>query len=365
MRPMSKKLTIAASLLLTAAGIFDNRACAQSVILSEISTSGTDRWIELQNRTNGSVDISAWSIYLATNTPNRPQTYWWGFPAGTVLSAGSFLRVHWYQAAPGTTSPGEIWTGNTIYQFLFGLGAEPLPTTAGAIALLRTQANTYMNNPVVFADFVQYGAAGLNREALAVQNGVWTAGAALPAPSSSQSLARNPALIGLAAPQAQWLLDDTPTPGSSNIGAASVAAIGSPCAVLGNHLLGAPELRATSTPLMGNSSFALQVTNTSGVMLEHCMVAFSLGVLPAGNAFLLPQVPGGGCSLFIDPTMALGTMWVHTGTMTTDIPLPLPAAPMTLQGLTFSAQAIVFDLWQSAYPAYQGATNAVAITIGN
>ena len=212
-RPMSKNLTIAASLLLTVAGFLDNCAHAQTVVLSEVSTGGTDRWIELHNRSSAPADISAWSIYLATNTPNRPQTYWWGFPAGTVLGADSFLRVHWYQAAPGTTNPGEIWTGNTVYQFLFGLGAEPLPTTAGAIALVRTQANTYMNNPVVFADFVQYGVAGLNRESLAVQNGVWTAGAALPAPSASQSLARNPALIGFAAPQAQWLLDDTPTPG--------------------------------------------------------------------------------------------------------------------------------------------------------
>ena len=362
---MPKISTLAATLALVTAVDRDNCVRAQNVILSEIVATGADRWIELDNRDGAAADLSGWSLYLATATPGRPGTYWWPFPAGTLLLPGAFLRVHWFQAAPAAPPPDELWTGDTAYDFLFGLGSEALPPTAGALALLRSQQNAQMNSPGVFVDFVEYGAASLPREALAVQALLWLAGRCTPAPGPGQSLARDPGLIGLCAPDQQWLLDNTPTPLGENVGAAAATAVGTPCAVPGHHLLGAPELRASSTPVLGNAAFALQVTNTTGVLLEHCIVAYSAGPAPPGQPPLLPPVVGGGCSVLIDIAAPLATTWLHAQTTRTNVPLPVPPGPAGLAGMTLYAQAIVFELWASAWPPYEGATNALRITLGN
>src|SRR5206468_949258 len=134
---------------------------------------GSDRWIEVHNRGSAVADLSLWSLYLATATPGRPQNYWWPFPAGTTLPPDSYLRVHWYQPVPAATAPNELWTGNTVYDFLFGLGGETLPSSAAALALLQSQQNALMNSASVFVDFVEYGAPSLPREALAVQAQLW------------------------------------------------------------------------------------------------------------------------------------------------------------------------------------------------
>jgi hypothetical protein len=355
--------TLAAVLALAAADIPDARLCAQTVLLSEI-VAGANGWIELHNRGSAPADLSTWSIFLATATPGWPQTYWWAFPAGTAIAPGGYLVVHWYQRAPSVPVPGELWTGNTVYDFLFGPGGEPLPAGGGALALLNTQQSATMNAPAAYVDYVAYGRSGFPGEAFAVQAGRWTAARAVAAPGGAQSLARNPNLVGAVAPELQWMLDATPTPGGSNVGAAAVNALGAPCAVFGHHLLGAPGLRAVSTPLLGNPAFALQVTNTTGAYLEHCIVAYAAATA-TGLPSPLPPATGGGCPLLIDYRAPLGAVWMHTATSVTDIPLPVPAGNASLAGASFAVQAIVFDLWPAAWPPYEGATNALAVTLGN
>src|SRR5262249_30049590 len=153
----------------------------------------------------------------------RPQTYWWPLPAGTTLAPGGYLLVHWYQDPPAAPPPNELWTGTSLWQFLFSLGGEPLPTRAGALAPLDSQQDALVNSASGFGGLVQYGGSGLPREALAVAAQLWTAGVALPAPAPGQLLARNPQLVGQLPPEQQWLLDGSPTPLGANVGPAAVA----------------------------------------------------------------------------------------------------------------------------------------------
>src|SRR5689334_4110984 len=113
-------------------------AQSQVMAISEVNIGSADQWIELQNLTATSQDISSWTLYLATSTLGMPQNYFFGFPAGTVVTANGFLRVHWLQTVPMTPVPNEVFTGTTVFNFLFGLGAEPLQTVS-ALGLFRSQ----------------------------------------------------------------------------------------------------------------------------------------------------------------------------------------------------------------------------------
>ncbi len=356
-----------AAFLATLALAGATRLCAQDVILSEIYANGADRWIELHNLGQASVDLSTWSLYSSSQTQSQslPQNYWWPFPAGTSLGADAFLRVHWNVAAPGPATPGELYTGTSPYGFLFGLGGGPLSAARGALALLGSQENAQMNSAAVVRDWVSWGEHGFPRESLAVQVGLWTPNLHCPAIPAGQSLARNAATVGLMSSRdLEWFVDPTPTPLQSNVTGAAVTSYGQTCLMPGHHLLGTPLLRARSLPLIGNLQFGYSIDNTTGVYGESLLFAFSTGAAPVSLPSLLPIMPGTVCREAIDTRFVVATMFLRTHVMRTDIPLSLGSLSPAMAGLELHAQAMVFDWLPNAWPPFQGLTNALAVVLG-
>lgn len=362
---MPKNCTKALAALAFAA-VFPDTAACQDVIVSEVGRDANGSWIEVHNRGASAADVSPWSVYLATPTAGMPRTYWWGFRPNTVIAPGGYLVVRWLQPIPATPIPGEIATGNTNAYFLFGLGAEAVPHQQGAVALFRTQFSGNMNAANSIVDWVSWGGNGLAREDLAIQNGAWRAGNAAPSTTASSSLARHPGSTWSSQPALAWFVDETPTPGGANVGAASLVVSGSACSPIGHTLLGAPTLGATSMPVLGNVGFGITIDNTTGIFAEWCIVAMSASTMPYGRADLLPPAPGGSsCLVMLDPSAAFGTIWTRTAAMRTSLPMSLQGLPAALAGQSFAMQALVIDMTPNAWPPYKGVTNALAVTIGN
>lgn len=337
----------------------------QNVLLNEVRADGNERWIELYNRSGATVDLSQWSLHQCTTTAGMPRNYWWPFPIGTTLAAGGFLRVHWDQAIPASVPPGELYTGDTPYHFMFGLGAEPLGNTAGALGLLRSQNNLLMNSATVIEDWVSWGQSGFQRESLAVQAGAWTTGAFAASFGNGESLARNTPTVGTLASRAmEWFVDSTPTPSAQNVSGVQVVSYGQACMATGNHLFGPPTLHTNSLPLIGNSQFAYTVDNTTGVFGEVMLLAFAGAAAPPGQPSLLPSVTGSNCSEAIAQSAIVGVLLVPTQVLGTTVPMSLGNLGPAFVGLQLHAQAMVFDWLPNSWPPYQGVSNALRITVG-
>jgi hypothetical protein len=338
---------------------------AQAVLLSEVRTDSSGRWLELHNRSAAMVDLSAWSLHYSTHTPGLPQSYWWPFPAGTTLAPGGFLLVHWYQDAPGPVAAGELWTGTSPYAFLFGLGGEPLQGARGAFALFATQASQNMSTGSFLVDWVSWGEHGYYREPLAIQQGLWHAGRHTPAIPAGSSLARDPQRIGTV-PYAdqQWFVDNTPTPNLPNVTGALIQPYGQPCVLPGNHLLGAPTLQAPALPLVGSPTFHFNLQHTTGIFAEFVVLGFSAGARPAGIGSILPTYAGVPCQEAIDAQQLFGTWLLPTQILTTQVPMPLTSLNSAAIGLEFHVQALVVELLPNAFPPYQGLSNALRLVVG-
>lgn len=339
---------------------------AQDVLLHEVRADAGGHWIELHNRGAAPADLSTWTLFHASLTPNMPQTYWWPFPTGTVLQPGGYLRVHWFQAAPGTPQPaGELWTGATPWDFLWGLGGETLRGERGAIGLLRSQNSALMSSASVVEDWVVWGQTGFSREFMATGAGVWSQGHYLPPIPAGSSLARNPALVDqVIDADLAWFVDATPTPLASNQTGAVVEPYGTPCTLPGHHLIGQPLLRATSEPLRGSATFSLTVDSTLGLYGEFVAIGFGPSPGFVGMPTILPPYPGAGCAEAIDVTQLVAIVMLPAQIFTTPIPMPLVGLPPAAIGLELHAQALVLDLVADANPPYQGLTNALRLVIG-
>lgn len=337
---------------------------AQNVVLSEVRADAGERWVELHNRATFAVDLSSWSLHYATKTPSMPQEYWWAFPTGTVLGPGAFLRVHWFQAAPASPSAGDLWTGASPWQFLFGLGGEALSGTRGAFGLYRTQLGDYAATSTFVEDWLSWGDHGFSREPLAIAAGRWTANHHAPAIPANSSLARNEATIGTVAfHEQQWFVDGSPTPLEPNLSGALVTAHGQACAVFGHHLLGEPALRPLSLPLLGNAQFGLAVDNTTGIYGEYVLVAWTAAAAAPGTPSILPSDPGlCAQSVALDQVVALWLLPAQI--VSTTVPLSLASMPASLVGSELHAQALVLDLLPYAWSPVQGLSNAVRIVFG-
>ena len=341
------------------------RAQVQDVYLSEIRADASETWIELHNRGSNPVDISQWSLHCATTTASMPQTYWWPFPLGTTLAPDAFLRVHWFQSEPAVPVTGNLYTGTSPYGFLFGLGGEALSGNAGAAALIASQANAQMNSPTVLRDWVSWGAHGFQRENLAIAAGLWQSNRQTPAIDAGGSIARDPDLIDVAVhPDESWFVDYTPTPLMPNVTGAVVESYGSACTLPGNHLLGTPELRATSLPLLGNGQFQLMIDRTTGIYGEFALIGFGSAAAAPGLPSALPPYSGISCQEAIDVQQLLATWLLPTALFATTVPLPLNNLPPQVIGVELHAQALILELLPTANPPYQGLTNALRVVVG-
>jgi len=338
---------------------------AQNVLINEVRADASGRWVELHNRSNFAVDLSTWSLHLGTHTVNMPQEYWWPFPTGTVLQPGAFLRVHWFQQGTSSLATGELFTGTSPFQFLFGLGGEALSGARGAFGLIRSQDGNAMSTPLTVEDWVSWGDDGFTREGYAIDANRWTANRHVAAIPAGSSIARNSAAIGNVVFQdQQWFTDSTPTPLAANTAGASVTSYGPSCAVTGHHLLGVPVLRTPSLPIMGNAQFGLATDNTTGIFGEYVLVVWSANAAPAGQPSVLPPVPG-GCPESVD-TNTLITAWLAPASIvTTFVPFSLATMPPSLVGSEAHAQAFVLDLMPFAWSPVQGVSNALRVTFGS
>lgn len=254
----SQLLRAAGALSVLAA--FSAPTARAQVVLSEIDFAtrvGVGPWIEITNRGSAPVDLSAWSIYLATKTATAPQNYWWGFPRGTSLAAGAFLRVHW-MAPKQTATTTDIYTGNRVSDFLFGLWSEPLSSTSGALALMSTQSSSLVNDSNYIVDWVSWGDTGFRRENLAIKKGRWTANSQAPGASSATppSLAYDYSQLTGRSSGQLWFRDSTPTPLRENLGGARADRYGTPCQ---GQLTRAVDLVAIGMPALGNRGFKLML----------------------------------------------------------------------------------------------------------
>lgn len=270
--------------------LFAGTARAQ-VVISEIEF--TEGWIELTNRGTAAVDISKWSIYQATKTVNRPQNYWFGIPGEVKLQPAEFIRIHWMKPIPTTNNdPTEIYTGDTVFHFLFGLWAEKLDNTSGALALVSSQANNDMNTPSLIVDWVSWGTSGFKREDLAVQAGRWTQDSVAPASLATPlpSLAYSYTNDGKRKSGADWFLDSSPTPKADNLGGAFAKAYGTSCVT--NQLPIANQI-TNGVPTKGHNDFFWGIDRTLGT------TEFGLVMLGTANTMgtLIPTL---GCSLYVD-----------------------------------------------------------------
>lgn len=340
-------------------------AQVQDVYLSEIRTDASESWIEVHNRGGATADISNWSLHCATATQGMPNTYWWPFPTGTTLAPGAFLRVHWFITEPPVPVSGNFYTGTSPYGFLFGLSGEALSGNEGAAALFATQSSTQMSSSLMVRDWVSWGSSGFQREILAVSAGLWQQGRATPSIESGTSIARDPDTIGVTAhPDESWFLDYTPTPMMPNVTGAVVQPYGTACTLPGNHLLGVPELRASSLPLYGNNQFSLVIDHTTGIYGEFVLIAFSGGSAPPGLGSILPTYSGIACHESIDTTQIISTWLAPAMLIGTQFAMPLDNFPLEIIGVELHAQALVIELLPTANPPYQGLTNALRVVVG-
>lgn len=257
--------------------------------------------IEVANFDTVSVDLSAWSLYQATETAGRAMAYWWGFPAGTLLPAGAFMRVRWlHPVEAGNTNPLLLDTGDQSCHFLFCLSGEPLDAAGGALGLVATKEANQMNTASFYRDFVAWGTSvGLfPREDLAAANGRWFFNARVLQAFPGQSLALDSRSLLEPTTVGQWFRDESPTLGEANQHNENAVTYGDGC-VIG---LGAqPELTVVSVPVDGNLDFRMNVDNlAAGTALA---VFFGIPV-PAGIPWVTP------CRIWFDiagPNISLAT----------------------------------------------------------
>lgn len=340
--------------LLAAISCLAASAPSQVVITELFFTPGTsndDEWIELRNLGTSSVNISTWSLYLATDTPALAQNYWFPFPANTSISSQSSLRVHWMvPSQPKNLS--EVYTGNSVFHFLFGYGAEELGNVAnGAVALVSTQNNSLMNTSSIIRDWVTWGDGWTStnrprRESLAIQAGRWIAGSSVSMPQPGHSIALINTSQAEPTPVSAFFHDASPTPVLPNNPVSGLnhenAAFtiierpqGSPLQPCNGEGGTAPVVTALSVPTAGNVDFGLRLSN----LVPGQLALLILGVAEQPTPWPFTQF----CTFNVALTPSIAIPYSVT-TTTIDQPISLEITPTT----TLFAQAVTLETPRAA-----------------
>lgn len=350
---MMKRSPALASALLASSFAFLSASSldAQRVVISEIEfTSRTDgQWIELANLGTQNADLTGWSLYQATLTQNKAQNYWWGFPRGTTIAPGEFLRVHWLKAVRTPPPAGSIDTGNTVHHFLFGLFAEPLDVQRGALALFNTQSNAQVNDREKIQDWVSWGTTGFKREDLAIQNNRWKANSFAPTATTSPTptLAYDYTSPLGVHEGSFWFRDNTPTPGADNLGGAVVSVYGTSCQ---GNLTALAQQEVNGKPISGNRDFY------TGIDRPLATTEFPLALLGARGDGSLKLF---GCPYWLDTTNPAVVILVQKAGTVGRLNFG-SLDPKLLEGLQFSMFWCVADFANDRL----GFTNGVQLKFG-
>lgn len=307
-------------------------AAAAQVVISEVNLTpqdpGDDRWIEIRNLGASKVDLETWTVYQATKTVGTVKNYWFGFPKGTELQSGAYLRLHWMVPVKPTT-PTDMYTGDTIYHFMFGYGAEPLSAKEGALALISSQQNLDMNDPKFFRDWVSWGSGNFKREDIAAAAGQWLLGSFVPAPANKESIAWISFREASPTPVTAWFRDASPTPGKDNHPGSALGEFGTNCAA---GTAPAPNLVVSSVATPGNQDFGFRVDGTN----TNQIVALFLAAAPGSGSISI-----GPCRLWIEITPLPLVFSQSGGVPSTNFPFPIPTSGFS--NFIFYGQAATLD----------------------
>lgn len=297
----------ALALALALAVVFPTTLGAQ-VVIHEINLTpqhtNDDQWIEIINLGNETQDLGNWAIYLATKTANQPQNYWFGFPTGASLPKDTIMRIHWGAKITTTSNPLDIQTGNTVKNFLFGLGFEPFDPKRGALALMNTNLNSNVNNPSSFVDWISWGESGFKREDLAIEAELWMENQFVNAPKAKESIALATFLQSEPTPTSAYFLDHTPTPQLGNHRGFFAETYGRKSCSTGQAK--PAQLWFEGIPTDGNeqyredytAGFAFTIDNTRGPVFREKIFLIISEKVSAPRPFM-------GCFLHVDPILAL------------------------------------------------------------
>jgi hypothetical protein len=310
------------SLPVLALGLCLPTGLGAQVIIHEINltpvNAGDDQWIEIINLGNETQDLSNWSIYQATKTANQPQNYWWGFPSGASLAKDKIMRIHWGAKITSSSNPLEIQTGDSIKNFLFGLGFESFNPKGGALALLNTNLNANVNNPSSFEDWISWGESGFKREDLAIKAGLWKANQFVKAPKAKESIALATFLQAEPTPTSAYFLDHTPTPQAGNHQGFFSDTYGRKSCAVGNAK--PAQFWYEGVPADGNEDFAFTIDNTRGPVYKEKIFLIVSDKVSA-------PIPFAGCYLHVSPILALfGPFNADFNTTRIPISLNVPGA---------------------------------------
>ncbi len=341
-------------------------SATSQVVISEINFSaqqaGDDQWVEVANLGSETAELNGWSLYLATKTPGRPGTYWFAFPQGTELEPAAFLRVHWRAPIPDDPpGPNEIYTGNQLVHFMFGYGAEILPSQpdelhpelqGGALALLSTQNNLLMNDHNIIQDWVSWGGNGYSREDLAIQAGKWSSGASVAPPAQRDSIALSLADNEDPTPVSAYFHDASPTPNAPNAVGSESVDLGGACSA---GTLSPLILRTESLPVVGNRDFRFRLDNTLGGPNDFALLVLSPDPGDGSTVIL-------GCMLEVGLTNAWGAVITQTQVGQTYFPFDMSVMDPVLSGLLAYVQAAVIRL---GTPGDLATSDALKLILGS
>ena len=304
--PQIMRITPLCAALALVTGLSAPTARAQ-VVLSEVDFKAGQQSVEIMNRGPGEVDLSAWTVYAETRTPGKPQTYFFGFPKDTKLKSNEFILLHWFQDIKTTQkckvgNGWEIWTGKSVFHFLFGLGGEALDSRVGALGLFNSQTSSDMNKAAFIQDWVSWGSTGFKRESLAIANNKWVKDSF--APGQTLVGPKDPSLAymytNLNAPSNgfnDWFLDQVPTPCADNTNGALLKTIGKGCK--GTRAT-TPVLGANGIPKRGVNGgkdyerFSMLTTGVGQGDFVFWLIGSKEASIDIG--FLIP-----GCRIFLTP----------------------------------------------------------------
>ncbi|MFQ5506864.1 MAG: hypothetical protein ACE5F1_18995 [Planctomycetota bacterium] len=261
-------------------------------------------------------------------------------PIDTTLATGTYKGG---SVLLNSDSSIEIFTGKSIFHFLFGLHAEPLDGNQGALALMSTQSNSQVNAKEVIQDWVSWGTGGFKREDLAVAANRWVKGsiAAAATGSPTPSLAYAYSNVSSAHSNLDWFLDFSPTPGVENLGGAKAELFGAPC----SKLLAPARMVSNGVPAQGNRFFFIGVDRRIAAN-ELPFVMFSPTLDRQGLIKVL------GCPLYIGLNGLAGVAFPANSQGLARLPLN-PENFKSIAGVPVGIQWLVLDL-NSAQTAFTG-----------
>ena len=317
------------------------------VVISEVeftSRNNEGQWIELYNMGQGSVDLSKWSIGIEKRSVTGNKQYFFGFPKDTTVESNKFVRIHWMAKVQGNqVCPNkngiEVFTGDTIYHFLFGLGADSLNGPAGAIGLFDSQVSTEVAQKEHVVDWVQWGSTNWLREGIAIAAGQWET--ATFAPGVDTSATTVPTLAyDYRTPTTptsgfdNWFLDDQPTPCADNTGGgAFMSSYGKSCK---GNLDVPPTLSGNGIPkrgVGGGTDFEKFKLTASPVTASKGEIGIWLFAAAKG------ELPFFQCTLYTELATLNVIPMISNGS---DAEIRFDAIPTSiLPGITLANQAVV------------------------